>query len=55
MVDKKRVSVFFSQKTSRPVSFKEIVQKMVLSRPESRALKKILREMLRNGELVLTR
>ncbi len=55
MVDKKRVSVFFSQKTSRPVSFKEIVQKMGLGRPESRALKKILREMLRNGELVLTR
>lgn len=28
---------------------------MDLSRPEARALKKILREMLRNGELVLTR
>jgi ribonuclease R len=28
---------------------------MGLSRPESRTLKKILREMLRNGELVLTR
>lgn len=55
MVDKKRVLDFFSRKTSRPVSFKEITQKMGLSRPESRALKKILREMLRNGELVLTR
>ncbi|UCE78348.1 MAG: ribonuclease R [Nitrospiraceae bacterium] len=55
MVDKKRVLDFFSRKTSRPVSFKEITQKMGLSRPESRTLKKILREMLRNGELVLTR
>jgi ribonuclease R len=55
MIDKKRISAFFSRKTARPVSFKEIAQRMDLSRPESRALKKILREMLRNGELILTR
>jgi ribonuclease R len=55
MIKQETVSDFFKQRTSKPLSFKEIVRLMGLSRPEARALKRILRLMIRNGELILTK
>lgn len=55
MLNKETVSAFFRERSSRPLPYKEIVELMGLSRPEARALKRLLREMLRDGELVLNR
>ncbi len=55
MLNKETVATFFKEKSGRPMAFKEIVLTMGLSKPEGRALKRILREMLKEGELVLTR
>lgn len=55
MITKEAIHQFFTEKSSRPLSFKEIAGLMKLSRPEMRALKRVLREMLRSGEIVLTR
>lgn len=55
MLTQETVSAFFRDKTSKPLSYKDIVRLMDLSRPEARALKRILREMLRSGEVVITR
>jgi ribonuclease R len=55
MLTKESVSAFFREKSGKPMSFRDIVSAMELSRPESRALKRVLREMLRSGEVVLTR
>ncbi len=55
MLTKETVSSFFREKTSRPLHFKEIVRLMGLSKPEARALKRMLRDMLRSGEMVLNR
>lgn len=46
---------FFREKTRRPMSFKELAAEMGLSSSESRALKRILRQMIRSGDIVLTR
>ncbi|MBI5641074.1 MAG: ribonuclease R [Nitrospirae bacterium] len=54
MLTRESVAAFFTEKT-KPLSFKEIAHHMGLSRPEARALKRVLREMLRSGDLVLTR
>jgi ribonuclease R len=54
-MDKETVAAFFREKSGKPLSFKEIAELMGLSRPEGRALKRALREMLRNGEVVRTR
>lgn len=54
-MDKKTVTAFFREKSGKPLSFKEIIELMGLSRPEGRALKRVLREMLRSGEVVRTR
>ena len=54
MLNKETVFDFFKAKT-KPLSFKEITQLMDLSRPEARSLKRVLRELVREGELVLTR
>lgn len=55
MLNKETVISFFREKTGRPLSFKDIAVQMKLGRPESRVLKRVLREMLRSGEVVLTR
>jgi ribonuclease R len=55
MLNREAVSAFFREKSGKPMSFRDIVSAMELSRPESRALKRVLREMLRSGEVVLTR
>ncbi|MBI4683662.1 MAG: ribonuclease R [Nitrospirae bacterium] len=55
MIDKQAILSFFREKTKRPLSFKEIVHLLELNRSEMRTLKKILRLMLKDGEIVLTR
>lgn len=54
MLNKETVFDFFRGKT-KPLSFKEIAHLMGLSRPEARSLKRALRELVRDGEIVLTR
>lgn len=54
MLNKETVFDFFKGK-AKPLSFKEIIQLMALSRPETRSLKRVLRELVREGEIVLTR
>jgi len=55
MLSKETVRLFFREKTKRPLAFKEIVYGMDLNRKEARALKRIIRSMVRDGELVMTR
>ncbi len=55
MLNKDKVAAFLREKIGKPLSFKEIVRLLSLSRSESRGLKRILREMVRNGGVVLTR
>ncbi|HYQ47953.1 MAG TPA: ribonuclease R [Thermodesulfovibrionales bacterium] len=55
MLNKETIIAFFREKTSRPLPFKEIASLMELSRPEARALKRLLREMLSDGEIILNR
>ncbi len=55
MLNKETITALFREKTSRPLPFKEIVQLLGLSRPEARALKRLLREMLRSGEIIINR
>jgi ribonuclease R len=55
MLTKETILAFFREKTARPLLFKDIVHLMGLSRPETRALKRLLREMLRQGEIVINR
>ena len=54
MVNRETVFEFFKGK-AKPLSFREIIQLLGLSRPEARSLKRVLRELVREGELVLTR
>ncbi len=54
MLNKETVLDFFKGKT-KPLSFKEISQLMDLSKPEMRSLKRALRELVREGGIVLTR
>jgi len=55
MVNKQTVFSFFKEKIKKPVSFKEIVHITGLNHSEARSLKKVLREMLRDGDIILTR
>jgi ribonuclease R len=55
MLNKETVSAFFREKVRRPLSFREITAQMELSRPEGRALKRVLRELLQDGGIVLNR
>ena len=55
MVNKQTLLSFFREKTKKPLSFKEIVSLMSLSRSEAHAVKKVLRRMLQDGDIVLTR
>jgi ribonuclease R len=55
MVNKETVLSFFREKTQRPLSFRETAYLMGLSRSEGRSLKRVLREMVREGDLMRTR
>ena len=54
-VQKVHVLSFFRENIKKPLSFRDIVSLMQLSRSESRALKRTLRTLVREGSLVLTR
>jgi ribonuclease R len=55
MVNKEAVLSFFREKTQRPLSFRETAYMMGLSRSEARALKRVMRGMVREGDLMRTR
>ena len=55
MVTKESLRTFFKEKITRPLSFREIVYSLNLSPSERRSLKRILSEMLRDGDIVKTR
>lgn len=55
MVKREDILNFFKEKVKRPLSFREVSESLGLSRPETRALKRLLREMVRSGEIVRTR
>ena len=55
MVSKETINSFFREKTRRPLGFRDIVSLMGLNHKEAKALKRMLRVMVRSGELVLTR
>jgi ribonuclease R len=55
MLNKEAVLSFFREKTIKPLGFRDIVYLMKLSHAETRALKRILRVMVRDGDIVLTR
>jgi ribonuclease R len=55
MVNRETVLSFFKEKTRKPLSFREITSLMQLNHKEARVLKRMLRMLLRAGELVLTR
>lgn len=55
MVNREDILTFFKEKVKRPLSFREVAESMGLSRPEARALKRLMREMVRSGDIVRTR
>lgn len=55
MITKDLVITFLKKKVSRPLSFREIVFSLNLSSSEIRTLKRILRDLSRNGCIVKTR
>ena len=55
MITKDLVVTFLKKKVSRPLSFREIVFSLNLSSSEIRTLKRILRELSRDGYIVKTR
>jgi ribonuclease R len=54
-LNKETVIAFFKEKTGRPLSFREILYLLGLSKSEGRALKRILRELVNSGEIIRTR
>ncbi len=55
MINKDKILSFFKERSRKPLSFKEIVYEMNLSPAEARALKGLLRGMVKKGEIVRTR
>jgi ribonuclease R len=55
MVNKESILSFFKEKTRKPLGFRDIISVMKLSHPEARALKRLLRQMVREGDVVMTR
>lgn len=55
MVKREDLLAFFKERVKRPLSFREVAELMGLSRSEARALKRLLREMVRSGDIVRTR
>lgn len=54
-MNKESVLAFFREKTRKPLSFRDLVTVMGLNHKEARALKRILRGLVRAGDIVLTR
>ncbi len=55
MLTKDSLILFFKEKITSPVSFRDIVFQLTLASPERRKLKRLLREMTREGIVVRTR
>jgi ribonuclease R len=55
MVNRENILTFFREKTKRPISSRDIVSLMGLNHKEARSLKRVLRTLIKSGELVLTR
>ena len=55
MITKEFLKSFLKDKATNPMSFREIVFKLKLISPERRKLKRILWEMVRDGDIVRTR
>ncbi|MFH1026034.1 MAG: ribonuclease R, partial [Nitrospirota bacterium] len=55
MLNKESILTFFREKTKRPLCFRDIVSLMGLNHKEARSLKRILKTLVKSGELVLTR
>ena len=55
MIDRESVNSFFRERIRKPLSFRDVASVMGLNHKEARVLKRILRSMVRSGELVLTR
>jgi len=55
MINKESILLFFREKTRKPLGYKDIVSLMRLSHPEARALRRLLRQMVREGHMVMTR
>lgn len=55
MITKDSLISFFKEKVTQPLSFHEIVFKLNLTPPERRKLKRFLREMVNDGDIVRTR
>lgn len=55
MITRESLTEFFKGKVTQPLSFREIVYKLNLTHPESRRLKRLLREMVNDGDIVRTR
>ena len=55
MVNRESILTFFREKTQRPLCFSDIATLMGLNHKEARSLKRILRMLVKSGELVLTR
>lgn len=54
-MNRETVAAFFKEKTGKPLSFREVLYLLGLSKSEGRALKRILRELVGSGEIVRTR
>ncbi|MCL4457982.1 MAG: ribonuclease R [Nitrospirae bacterium] len=55
MITKESLTSFFKEKVTQPLGFREIVYNLNLTPPESRKLKRFLREMVNDGNIVRTR
>ena len=54
MITKESILAFFKERT-QPLAFREIAHRLGLSRPEARALKRLLRQLMADGSIVHTR
>ncbi|NTU41715.1 MAG: ribonuclease R [Nitrospirales bacterium] len=55
MLNKDSIAHFLKEKSKGPLSFREITDRLKLTPPERRAVKKILRELVADGAIVRTR
>jgi len=55
MVDREQILSFLQQRSRRPVSFRELLQGLRLSRSDNRRLKQSLRELVRDGKVLRTK
>ncbi len=55
MLTKESLTYFFKEKVTQPLSFREMVYNLNLTPPERRKLKRLLREMVNDGDIVRTR